>query len=143
MYENKEVCSECGGRCCRHMSGGTEPEDFGPDVEENLRAAFSSGRWSIDWWGGELGGEMDPMFIRPRHKGAPLVDPSFGGECVFLQEDGCALEPEDRPMGCRRLEPVADGDCVSHVGGAVNAKEASVRAWLPYQDLLRELRDEL
>lgn len=141
MYEKPEVCAECGGACCKRMSGGTFPEDFGPDVEKNLREAFAAGSWSIDWWDGELNGAVAPLFVRPRHKDAPVVDGSWGGECIFLEEDGCSLSPEDRPTTCRELEPKRNEDCVSHLDIG-NAKEASVTAWMPYQDLLRELQKE-
>ena len=35
-YENKELCSDCGGKCCKRMSGICQPEDFGQPLTEKL-----------------------------------------------------------------------------------------------------------
>jgi len=134
-YLNVEVCKECGGACCKKMPGAAYPEDFGGPLLENLVEAFESGNWAIDWWEGDPRGNKDELekayYIRPRTKNSTrLFDPSFGGECIFLNKRGCKLLPGGRPKSCRMLEPNLGGkDCIHHNGAG---KRKATIAWLPF-----------
>jgi len=148
-YENKNMCSTCGGACCKSLAGINSPEQFGaPDkhlLEENLMEALKSGRYTIDWW--------DPdnrlpqtYYIRPSSKGheGQVTDPSYGGECNFLTGKGCELGHEERPTQCTTLEPKMKGDqraCEQN-----KSKFDMVKLWIPYQDImeivLKRARDE-
>ena len=144
MLENKQICSKCGGSCCKQMPGSCYPSDFGlPGNLDKLRKAINSGNYCIDWWEGDPREnkteyeDRNCYYVRPATKDKVGVkyDPSWGGECVFLTEDGCELDADERPLNCKKLEPKSNGECVLHdnVG-----KQDAVIAWLPYYDELAE-----
>ena len=133
-YLNVKICKECGGACCKRMPGSAYPEDFKEPLLESLVEAFKSGNWAIDWWEGDPTNKNSlekAYYVRPRTKGNNnLFDPSWGGECIFLNERGCTLEPEERPQSCRLLEPKLGGeDCIHHNG---TGKRGAAIAWLPF-----------
>ena len=150
MHENKAICEKCGGHCCKNMPGETIPADFGKTKEEikkNLTEALRSENWSIDWWEGDIknGDNIHSYYIRPRVKETEpehLFDPAWRGECVFLEETGCSLKADERPHGCRILEPKSDGSCISHTT-YTNGKEHACHAWYEYNDLIEACANEV
>lgn len=137
-FLNEQRCKECGGCCCQRLPGATLPEDFQEPLLESLVTAFSTGKWAVDWWEGDPTGKNKismAYFIRPATKGneGKIKDPSWGGECVFLTENGCILSPEDRPAGCRLLEPKPKEEACK-VHGATKQKCAI--AWIPYTEII-------
>jgi len=108
------------------LPGIALPEDFGLPDTVQLIAALKSGNWVIDWWEDDK-----PLYyVRPATKDAigKLFDPSWGGECVFLEKTGCSLPHDNRPAGCRLLEPNKP-DCIAH--GA--SKFEAGKAWERYE----------
>lgn len=83
-YLNVELCKRCGGECCKFISGGYMPEDFGEPLLENLTKAFQTGNYAVDWWEGDPTGNDEiecGYYVRPKVKGADRIyDPSSGGE---------------------------------------------------------------
>lgn len=146
MYENKEICSECDGACCKMMPGCCYPEDFGlPGDTSRLSEALRSGRYAIDWWEGDPRAGFDELsrayHVRPAVRGYEgcLCDPSWGGlPCTFFVDSvGCSLSLLDRPRECRSLEPVVGDDaCIMHDGCG---KHSASIAWIPYTALLEEV----
>jgi hypothetical protein len=142
-YENKKLCAECGGRCCKTAPGGTFPDDFGLPDEASLRRALNSGRYAIDWWEGDVvpDGDRDQVyFVRPAVAGCEgqRRDPSWGGICTFYAwGKGCELDFSSRPYECRFLEPASK--CQTHYPSGSPSKKASAIAWRPYQNLLEVL----
>lgn len=139
MYENKEICSKCGGSCCKTFPGCYYPEDFGlPGDFSKLDAVLESDRVAIDWWEGDPREDKDEFervyFIRPaiKHARGSLYDQSVG-ECVFLTKTGCELSGDERPTVCRNLEPKEEKPCITH---GITCKNA-VMAWIPYQNKLK------
>ncbi len=63
-----------------------------------------------------------------------VIAPSWGGRCVLLTDEGCLLPLDERPTGCRLLDP---DTCHA---SEVNDKERAALQWVPYQDLLIEAR---
>jgi hypothetical protein len=137
------ICSACGGKCCRHMSGEAFPSDFAPDMEAALVAAFRSGEWVIDWWEGDLrpgvhaSDDFYPQgyYIRPRvdTDRSGLYCPGWYGRCVFHTGTGCRLPHAKRPTSCRELIPGEGDTCTMNEGAG---KRAAAVAWLPYHDVL-------
>lgn len=133
MYENAELCKQCGGECCKGMPGICSPEDVTGKVLELLR----TGRYCMDWWeGGENrndGLENEVYYLRPSTldevRRGQYRHGSWGGRCTFHGVNGCELRPDERPYGCRMLEPKPNKLCVNHSEG----KEAEVKAWIPFQ----------
>jgi len=153
MFDNHEICSSCKGQCCKAAPGCTYPSDFNLPDETSLRAAFASGRYSLDYWMGNPKTEEDGdvYFVIPARKGyeGQVMFNSWGGECTFLRPWGCELASDERPFVCRHLEPkIVIKDeieclaCISHVN-ADNSRQASAIEWLPYQELLLTIRDEM
>jgi len=134
-YLNPEICKNCGGYCCSKVAGCCLPEDFGNDIDL-VEEALRLGRFCVDWWEGDPREDKFILsrayFIRPVGKGMEgiLTDPTWGSiGCTFQAENGCELPPEQRPAGCRLLEPSENGaGCKSHGG---DKKEAAL-AWLEY-----------
>ena len=149
--ENKRVCTDCGGKCCKSMPGLCAPEDFLPDVKMGVERALLSGGYALDTWEGNpitdddcAPGEV--FFVRPAVKGArELVDRSWGGECKLLTPMGCSLAFEKRPEECRHLVPETDVDIrrVKGCRGGGREKRELVIAWLPYQDILTQMAEDM
>lgn len=134
MTENKELCTSCGGKCCKSFAGTCSPVDFEEMSYKHLKTILDTGKYSIDWWEGK----KSTLFIRPRHKNSPIVDPAWKGECNFLASTGCELPYEKRPTQCKELIPmVSDKECY----GETSKKELIFR-WKPYQQILRKLELE-
>lgn len=140
-YQNKVICRDCNGACCKRVPGVAYPEDFNMDISpDKLIVAIKSGKWAIDWWEGGLteDGEQVAYFVRPAIKGKEnkIYDPAWYGECVFLNDDGCKLEHNDRPKQCRFLEPKSDG-CIMH--GGIGKHNAALK-WRKYIEILESFR---
>ena len=141
-YLNQPLCEKCGGACCKRMPGAMLPEDVlhvsGKDsIFDGLCALFATGKYQVDWWIGDPTGEdrerEKAYFVRPTaldDRRSHIYSPSWGGACVFLTSDGCALAPEDRPAECRLLEPKENGGCVGHSGGG---KMVAAIAWIKFE----------
>ena len=139
MFIDKVTCTECGGECCKNLPGACLPSDFGlPGSFTKLDKAFESGRYCIDWWEGDpREGKTEyehGYFVRPATKNriGTKYDPSWGGECNFLTENNCELEPNDRPSVCQNLEPIREDDCIAHID-----RQYAAIAWLPYYDKIK------
>jgi hypothetical protein len=152
--ENRDLCASCGGVCCKRGSGLCTPADFGEPLYDRLLCRLASGLYVVDYWEGlfAFGGwrTWKPYFVRPRRRfdraGQPvdtglLIDPSWGGQCIFYQEQsGCRLEFEKRPSQCRTLVPHKDPTlCVQPVG---HGKRDCIAAWVPFQCVLKTLIQE-
>ncbi len=126
MYQNDEICRKCGGLCCKHLPGNAMPEDFGLPDTSGLEDALRSGKWALDCWD-----DITALwYVRPAATNAvgEIFDLSWGGQCVFLTHTGCELTHDDRPAGCRLLEPKEGDECPSH---GASKLEAGV-AWEKY-----------
>ena len=139
MSENKEYCKQCKGECCKSMSGIYSPKDFKEITLEFLLECFSNGRLSIDWWEGDVRDGIDELsvtyYLRPRHKEADAIDPSWGGECVYLTDNGCKLVYALRPQNCRDL--IANEDNTKCNLGDMHKKDY-IKMWLPFQDIISD-----
>lgn len=137
--ENKEICSECGGKCCERSPGVCFPSDF--KDENDIVDKILGGSYCIDWWEGNLGDGCEDIayFVRPRTKNYKdrVFDGGWGGECVLLTETGCSLKFDDRPSECRHLKPNVGG-CA---GNELFSKESSCRAWRKHQDMFENLKE--
>ena len=139
MPENKDICAKCKGECCKCMSGIYAPDDFNEISVESLLECFSHGQLSIDWWEGDIRDGFDEFsvtyFLRPRHKLADVIDPSWGGECTFLTDMGCSLVYSNRPQNCRDLIAHADN---SKCNLGDMTKKDYIKMWVPYQQILTD-----
>lgn len=135
-FDKTEQCGICRGACCRHMGCHFSPRDFSDISFESLKAEIETKQYiSIDWWEGDDGPEY---YLRVRNIGGNIVDPSWGGVCVLLTDDGCPLPFEERPLGARALKPkdTYNSSCESYY-----TKEDCKNEWKQYTDILKELVD--
>ena len=137
--ENKEICSKCKGKCCKTMGCHYSPKDFEEISFEYLMSQIDKGYISIDWWEGNPFKDdrniHRAFFLRVRNVESPIVDPSWGGVCILLTEDGCPLSFEERPKGARLLISSAN-KCKS-----LYTKENCCIDWIKYHDILEDLHD--
>jgi len=134
---NSEVCSECGGKCCKKCGCHFSPDDFKEISFDFLKTEMEKGYISIDYVDGEMIFEPLGIYIlRARNQGFPVVDTGYkrGTPCILLTEKGCKLDYEHRPAGGRLLIPVKNGGCYSNYD-----IEDCCYEWKPYQKILHEL----
>lgn len=140
-FEAPDLCTPCGGRCCKHAPGLAMPNEFGDTKEEiknEVRRILKSGQWSIDNWEGDPrpDGELYIVYyVRPKmiHE-TFILNNSWYGACVFHSPAiGCMIF-ENRPSECRGLKPGKDRCKSEH-----STKKDCVIAWIPYQEMLEEL----
>ena len=115
-HENRNLCKECGGACCKHYPGTAFPEDFGEygEIEDNVMHAFRSGRWILDT-------SFDSNFPIVRPACNPISN--YGRSCIFLSSNGCDLHFDERPSNCKMLEP-GEKNCIDHGYSACDAMNA-------------------
>ena len=142
IYENAELCQQCGGKCCQLMGCHFSPDDFKDLSYEGLKKEIDTGYISIDWWEGDINKNRNEyshiIFLRMRNKGASIVDASWGGSQCFLwtEEAGCPLPFSARPKGARLVRPGTD-ECPTDY-----SKEQCVWDWRPYQEVLIKLKND-
>ena len=130
VYDLK-LCAECGGKCCTSMPGIYSPDDFDTPISIGLLLSlFETGNYAIDSWVDE----PDIYFVRPRIKGAPQLEESWGGPCIHHTSTGCNIDNEQRPKQCKVLIPSSD-NCLAPPGGN---KHDFAMLWKPYQKILEE-----
>lgn len=143
--ENREMCSKCGGKCCKTYSGAYHPDDFKHELTDAWLQDLLEGNHtytdgkpilvSIDWVEGVKGGpDGRGYFLRPRHVGGDIVDPSWGASCCHLTETGCDLPFDERPWRCRLREP---SECINDKMDTVEKRE-SVVPWRLYWKILHQ-----
>ena len=138
-YTNEEICRACQGACCKHYAGCAMPADFKTINVSVLKNMLLTGQWAVDAWDGDPREGMsildEAYFIRPAHTNAigKVFDYSSGGVCVQLTPTGCGLSNEERPAGCRLLEPGISG-CIPK---GATSRDAAI-AWLPYRHTILE-----
>lgn len=148
--ENKELCSKCGGRCCKTYAGAYYPEDFNHELTDAWLQDLLEGNQtypngdpilvSIDWVDGVKDApDGRGYFLRPRHVDingvGGIVDPSWGAECYHLTETGCELTFDERPYRCRLKDP---SECFKWRNG-LSEKHESMEPWKPHWKKLHQL----
>ena len=128
-FEPAEACKICKGQCCKHMGCHFSPEDFEEISFEHLKSKIEEGYISIDWWDENDG--TCSYYLRMRHVGKQVIDPSWGGRCMLLTDEGCPLPFEQRPLGARSLEPRRNAACIVHY-----SKEQCINDWKKHEALL-------
>ena len=100
--EHKDMCSTCGGSCCKSYAGWYHPKQVLAILEKYKSTGNLSDGYKIDAYEGE-----DSIYVlRPTHTNSSNsdYDLSWGGQCVhFINEKGCNLSFNDRPLQCQSL----------------------------------------
>lgn len=138
--ENKRICSDCKGKCCK--LGGCEwfVSDFKSLSVKAIDAILKEGRTSIiatpytRFQNGKF--KCTPILsLRARNINRGEVNLlSFETCCASLTDEGCYFEFKDRPSGGKHLIPQEDHNCRPDFSSAQKLND-----WLPYQKALRKL----
>lgn len=151
--EVSKACSVCTTRCCNHMPGIVYPIQFKnkkPTVKSIL--SLLNNNYCVDWYDGDVRFAIDyklvgfePLekvyYIRPRTTSKPndVIDPSYGGTCIFLTDTGCSKSFNQRPIECQNLIPrKKPGENCKGANKAYTGKVSAALAWLEYQDLIKK-----
>ena len=140
IYENKEICSQCGGMCCKKSGCDYSPDDLSPITLNSITKKLEEGNISIvsaqifKYINGKLTNSPF-LYLRARNIDRPIVDLlSMKKTCACLTENGCIYDLNNRPSGGVNLIPNDKGPC--------SPKEdpySIIKGWDTYQALLRKL----
>jgi len=138
--ENKYLCKNCGGKCCKMYGGSFHPSDFGVciDYTSIKRLLTERDDISIDCLDDPDDGRINGYFLRMRHRNGSIVDFSWGGACVHLTQNGCDLPFDERPYGCKILVP---GKCHDPNESGYD-KYKAYDDWKEYWEILDKLKRE-
>ena len=139
--ENFNICSLCKGQCCKRIPGIVHPNQLQQPITKELLLKLYKEGYQFDYWEGDEFGRKVGYFLRPQtiKSIGVLVDPSWGGTCVFLTEQGCSKTFEERPYMCQQLEPQEDFNCGPKDKENTLNKYDYVLAWLQYNNLIEEI----
>lgn len=135
LLENHDMCSECGGKCCKGTGCLYSTEDFVSLEYEDLLLELKKGNISIvfsPFVSKRLG--IPFLYLRSRNVDRDIVDLiSVPNRCSMLRDDGCYYDFNHRPEGGRNLIPgyQTSGGCYNKV-----PTEQLVLSWAPYQEYL-------
>jgi len=142
IFENKEICAECGGRCCKKCGCDYVPTDFENMSIDYLQKKLEEGNISIvstltfkKIENGKL--TCTPfLYLRARNLNRPTVDLlSLKTTCSLLQPDGCPYDYKNRPTGAKNVIPEPNLKCHPNI----NPEELIIKPWERYQKLLSRL----
>lgn len=148
-YPASTHCAECDGYCCKRIPGSVHPKDLGPDVMARVAKMLRSGDYQFDYWEGDWDEEHADLmayYLRPtvQNGRGRFLYGTWGSPCILLGRDGCKLCFDDRPWGCRIVEPLERGTCTQHQPcGKDNCKLVTIPLWFQYNAEIRELLQKL
>lgn len=135
QMENRSLCAECGGRCCKNGGCDFSASDFPTITFEEMEKYIDKGLISIgcDIFLGENNRPEVFLFVRMRDLDQDAIDffNPFPSPCSALQYNGCPFDFGHRPSGGRYYIPQKDLECY-------HLMDVS-KSWRPYQDILRRL----
>lgn len=139
--ENREICKECGGMCCKKSGCDYWVSDFEDKSYKYLYEKLMEGNISIvstisfeNLPNGNL--YANPfLYLRARNQNRPIVDLlSMKTTCSMLGECGCKYGMDKRPGGGVNLIPTEDHRCKPFKNPLVE-----MRKWESYQKVLSKL----
>ncbi|MDR0957036.1 MAG: hypothetical protein LBM09_00450 [Candidatus Nomurabacteria bacterium] len=147
-----EICSACGGACCKEASCAYAPADFynekGNFDSKILRRAILLGRACLAF-------DIDGYFVvapsvkHVKNRGfiGEVCDVDDDGPCSLLQSNGCLIKAvEDRPFYAAVLQPDERGleHCTQppELAYMISGFEFDDLSWKNYQDVLCNLAGE-
>ena len=140
IYEDNDICRECGGFCCKKSVCDYSPKDFDDLSINKLHEKLLEGNISIISYlefkrsgNGKLYAEPF-LYLRARNVDRDVVDlVSYKKRCSMLKEDGCSYSFEERPFGGRNLIP-GKSRCIPEID-----PYDIVMEWGRYQKVLHRL----
>lgn len=143
-YEDRNICSSCGGLCCKKSGCDYYVEDFPSITKNEILKVLSTGSISIVGAVniqrfGKKSVASPILYLRARNKDRDIIDLfSMKKTCSMLTDSGCSYDLQHRPSGGASLIPKKNSAGFFHCAPAVNQLEA-LKKWLPYQNLLGKI----
>lgn len=138
--ENKELCSECGGYCCKKSGCDYYVSDFKRIDKNTILEALASKKISIvsafvfERLNDDKIVATPFLYLRARNQDRDIVDLySVKTTCMSLTETGCAYTYENRPGGGKNLIPQKP------ICKPLLDPIEQIKAWAPYQGLLSKI----
>lgn len=139
--ENRSICAECGGECCKGGGCAYLSTDFEALKTEVVEQALATGRVSIaaslifEFTKNGVPSYSPILYLRARNIGRGEIDlVSIPKQCASLEEHGCHFDLEHRPSDGACIIPDANKKC-----GSVITRSELVESWIPYQGILRRI----
>jgi len=140
--ENKNLCKECGGRCCKNGGCAYIPEDIENICLEEIEKLLDTGRVSI---AASLSFKRaknqkpiaEPtLYIRERDINRDVIDLiSVRSACASLENNHCHYtEIDDRPSMGATMIPSFPDECKSTI-----RTSEFLEYWQPYQKVLMRI----
>lgn len=140
-FENKELCSNCGGKCCKKCGCDYSVDNFDNITIDYLQKKLEEGYISIvsyqDFIKLPHGKIMNRpfLYLRARNINRPIVDLlSMKTTCLSLKENGCKFDMDERPKGGINLIPKENYECYPLENPFI-----IVKGWKQYQKILERL----
>lgn len=144
--QNKELCAECGGRCCKNAPCHYSPNDFKDLTFEGLKrvidqkgyiAIMKIGMYEYDYYK-EFCDQYYYYILRIKRHGDSnafkIEKNSKPTLCCLWTKKGCKLNFNQRPLGAKKLVPKENLRCEQ-----LYSLEQCMREWKPYTKTLRAL----
>ena len=140
--ENKELCRQCGGFCCKKSGCDYFVDDFDDLSYNGLLKALADGNISVvallkfsKLKTGKL--TFTPLlYLRARNEGRDIIDlVSIKKTCSLLREDGCSYDLANRPSGGVNLIPAGNKYKCFPKEDALSA----ILKWESYQKVLSRI----
>ena len=147
-YENRDLCTVCGGRCCKMAPCHFAPHDFADLSYKAIKKIIKNKGYisvvrfsesSINATAECIGFVQKEFFVLRVRTGETKIAVNsteiFKGDwCSMLSNSGCKLSFEERPYGGKMLIPGEGRSCEQKY----TIKEC-VMDWIPYQKVLKRV----
>lgn len=139
--ENRDICSKCGGKCCKKSGCDYYPEDIKSSAYKDILKILEEGNISVVscFQTQKIKDKIviNPvLYLRARNTNRDIIDLlSFKTKCMMLTEKGCAYDYENRPTGGKMLVPNENGKC--HRDN--EELKDFIEKWKPYQKSLEKI----
>lgn len=140
-YINKDICTKCGGKCCKKSGCTYYVSDFESLKLEYLEQELDKGYISVV--ATLMIREMDDdtvqispfLYLRARNKNRGVIDlMSFKTECASLTSTGCTFPDNKRPSGGVYCMPNVNNELCEN-----KDLENETQKWAPYQNILSRI----
>lgn len=139
--ENKNICAECGGFCCKKCGCDYFVNDIESFKIDELEKLLNTGHVSIvaflefKYLNNNVLGAFPTLYLRERNVDRNIIDLlSMKTTCASLTDNGCIYDLNNRPSGGATLIPKENMQCYSSVD-----RFEELKKWIPYQKVLEKL----
>lgn len=133
---NCEICSECGGNCCKRGGCGLMTCDVPELSVRGIRKMLDTGKYSITFFAANMDGEIIPVpIMNAREIGSERVDYSIIRKpCAQQNEEGCSFSDDERPTLGLLYIPKTNRDCKLLV-----SEMELLGDWYPHKEIMEEV----